>query len=220
MSRQLIHVVSVIASVLQDNSRWMMWNLFLAIVPLALSVWLFRGKKPGDKRSILWLVGFLAFVAFLPNAPYVLTDLIHLVNDIRRDMASAWLIAAVLIPQYFLFMLIGFEAYVISVINVGHYMRQQGWGKYILWMELVMHGLNAIGVYLGRFLRLNSWDFLTRPNAVVNGVVDELLSKRPLLVMVIFFVCITVLYWLLKQMTLAIVAYRSAPQHRSTALEP
>ncbi len=219
MSR-LVHLLFVTVSLLQDNSRWMMWNLFLAIVPLALSVWLFRGKKTKAKRSIVWVLGCLAFVAFLPNAPYVLTDLIHLVTDIRNDVTSKWLISAVLIPQYLLFMLIGFEAYVISVINTGHYMRQQGWGKYIFWMEIAMHGLNAIGVYLGRFLRLNSWDLLTRPNAVVNGVVDELLSKRPLLVMVAFFLFITVLYWLLKQVTLAIAAYRSTPQHPSTVMEP
>ncbi len=60
---------------------WMVWNTMLALVPLALSFTLF---SPGRRcRSMGWWFGFAVFVAALPNAPYVLTDVIHLVDDAR-----------------------------------------------------------------------------------------------------------------------------------------
>jgi uncharacterized membrane protein len=179
----------------------MTWNLFLAIAPLLLSVWLFRQKR---SRSWIWWLGLLAFVAFLPNAPYVLTDIIHLIYDIRRE-SSIWLITLVLVPQYILFMLVGFEAYVLSLINLGYYLQQQGQRRFILAAEFLLHMLSAVGIYLGRFERFNSWDFVTQPDAVVFSTFHNLMSKRPVLVMAISFLVIAGLYWVMKQITLAIL---------------
>ncbi|HEY9669331.1 MAG TPA: DUF1361 domain-containing protein, partial [Coleofasciculaceae cyanobacterium] len=77
--------------------------------------------------------------------------------------------------------------------------------KYVLWAELMTHALSAIGVYLGRFLRFNSWDFVTKPDDVVRSAIDHLTSKRPVLVMAVTFVVLTVLYWVMKQVTLGLV---------------
>jgi len=126
---KLIDWVGFAWDAVHNNSRWMTWNLFLALVPLALSFWLFRQRvKPKHNHSPalthkvyphpLWWLGLLVFIAFLPNAPYVLTDIIHLIHDIRRTN-SIWVITLVLIPQYLLFIIAGFEAYVISLINLG-----------------------------------------------------------------------------------------------------
>ncbi|MGB7710591.1 MAG: DUF1361 domain-containing protein [Microcoleus sp.] len=243
------------------NVRWMSWNLFLGLVPLALSFWLFR--KPRSRwliwgtgfllgatflpsmrlfffylkhvvqdlgktyvlgaiaitlalmavdiwvlrlrgvRSLRWWAGFLAFIAFLPNAPYVLTDIIHLIRQIQEGQ-SVWVVTLALIPQYLVFMLAGLEAYVLSVMNLGYYLRQQGWGKFILIAELTIHALSALGIYLGRFIRFNTWDILTNPDALVNTVMNELIGKRPVLVMVVTFVVIASLYWLMKQVSLGI----------------
>jgi len=77
------------------------------------------------RRSSLWWFGFLVFFAFLPNAPYVLTDVIHLIEDIR-EINSVWMITLVVIPLYLLFILAGFEAYVVSLINFGYYLSWIG----------------------------------------------------------------------------------------------
>lgn len=243
------------------NVRWMSWNLFLGLVPLALSFWLFR--KPRSRwliwgtgfllgatflpsmrlfffylkhvvqdlgktyvlgaiaitlalmavdiwvlrqrgvRSLRWWGGFFWFIAFLPNAPYVLTDIIHLIRQIEEGK-SVWVVTLALIPQYLVFMLAGLEAYVLSVMNLGYYLRQQGWGKFILIAELTIHALSALGIYLGRFIRFNTWDILTNPDALVNTVMNELIGKRPVLVMVVTFVVIASLYWLMKQVSLGI----------------
>ncbi len=184
------------------HSGWIVWNLFLAFIPLALSVWLFRRKS--RSRSILWWVGFLVFIAFLPNAPYLLTDIIHLIKAIR-DYYSVWIITLVLIPPHLFAIIAGIEAYVISLINLGYYLHRQGVGKFIIWAELMTHALCAVGVYLGRFKRFNSWDFITQPDDLARSVLNDLTEKRPVLVIVITFVVITVLYWMMKQVTLGLV---------------
>jgi len=228
MKGELFKWIGVALAVLHSNSRWMAWNLFLAFVPLVLSVWLFRRGKPrghhaaslaqreGPSRSPVWWLGFLVFLAFLPNAPYVLTDIIHLFYDVRR-YDSVWVLTLILLPQYLLFILAGFEAYVGSLINLGHYLHRCGWSRFILGAELVIHSLSAAGIYLGRFLRFNSWDLITQPDALAGSVLDEVVGKRPLVVIIVTFVIITGLYWLMKQVTLAIAVYRKSSQVKSSS---
>lgn len=273
MTVQLLTWMHVAGQALLVNRGWMAWNLFLALVPLAVSFWLFHRPRSRflrwsvviltgitffvginryhsghainmarqvyatyfdtskiyifgaiaialilmgidiklfrlrGARSLLWWIGFTVFVAFLPNAPYVLTDIIHLIEDIRRGY-SVWIITLALIPQYLLFMLIGFEAYVLSLIYLGEYLKRQGWGKYILGSELILHALSAIGIYLGRFERFNSWHIVTQPDELVMSMVNDLTGKRPVLVMSVTFLVIAGLYWLMKQVSLGIIYYR------------
>jgi uncharacterized membrane protein len=199
MTEQLI---AKVLQVLSINMRWMTWNLFLALIPLLLSIWLFRNNRG---RSWLWWLGFLVFYAFLPNAPYLLTDVIHLIHDIRT-IQSVWLITLVLIPIYLVVILGGFEAYVISLINLGHYLHRIGKTQWILWVELITHALCAIGIYWGRFLRFNSWDFITQPDALLTRGVEELLGKQPLIIIAITFLVLFILYWIMKQVTLGFVS--------------
>lgn len=187
---------------LRIHSGWIIWNLFLAFIPLALSVWLFR--SPTRSRSLLWWVGFLVFIGFLPNAPYLLTDIIHLIKAIRNDY-SVWIITLVILPPHLIAIVAGFEAYVISLINLGYYLHRQGASRFIVWTELMTHALCAIGVYLGRFKRFNTWDFVTQPDDLARSVIDDLTSKRPVLVITITFIVLTVLYWFMKQITLALL---------------
>lgn len=201
MKEELIELIARVLQVLQINMRWMTWNLFLAFIPLVLSVWLFRGKRG---RSWVWWLGFLVFYAFLPNAPYLLTDVIHLIDDIRT-IQSVWMITLVLLPVYILVIFAGFEAYVISLINLGYYLHRIGKSHWILRVELITHFLSAIGIYWGRFLRFNSWDFVTQPDAVLTKGIEELLGKQPLVIIAITFVILVGLYAIMKRVTLGFV---------------
>ena len=104
-------------------SGWILWNLFLAFIPLVLSFWLFRRRT--NDRTVWWWLGWLVFIAFLPNAPYLLTDIIHLIRGTRAGYAT-WIIALVFIPLHIAAIISGFEAYVISLINQGHYLKATG----------------------------------------------------------------------------------------------
>lgn len=215
------HIVFNAFKILHSNAGWMSWNLFLALVPLVLSVLLFRQTQLGASTIVvppialrtrhrfwLWWIGVIAFVAFLPNAPYILTDVIHFIDAVQTFGSQIWLITLVVIPLYILFILVGFEAYVLSLINVGYYLNQRGLSQYILAMEVGVHLLSAIGVYLGRFLRFNSWDLVTRMDDVAITILEDVIEKRPLLAIALIFLLTTALYSPFKQVTLAVAAYR------------
>ena len=206
MRERVIALLKTLKWILSRNLGRIVWNLFLAFIPLGLSFWLFRR---GRSRSMVWWLGFVVFLAFLPNAPYILTDIIHLIYDVRA-VNSVWTVTLIVFPLHLLFILSGFEAYVVSLINLGYYLQRIGMKKFILAAELSIHALCAIGIYLGRFPRYNSWDLITRPDDLVDTVVEDLIGKIPLAIVFITFVVITILYWLFKQVTIGVLWQRGA----------
>lgn len=199
MREKLFEIFTAFSNV---YSGWILWNLFLAFIPLALSFWLFRRKK--FSRSFVWWLVWVVFVAFLPNAPYLLTDIIHLIRGTRAGL-SIWVVALVMIPLHITAILGGFEAYVVSLINQGYYLRKQNISRATVWaIELLMHLLCAVGVYIGRFRRFNSWDLVTDPGNVLLTTIDDLTSKQPVAVIIVTFLILTVFYWVMKQITLGL----------------
>lgn len=195
------HVLAYLRHIVQDvGATYVLGAIAITLALMALDIWVLRQR---GVRSLRWWGGFFWFIAFLPNAPYVLTDIIHLIRQIKEGN-SVWVVTLALIPQYLVFMLAGFGAYVLSVMNLGYYLKQQGWSKFILATEIIIHALSAIGIYLGRFIRFNTWDILTNPDALVNTVMNDLIGKRPVVVMAATFVVIAVLYWVTKQVILGI----------------
>jgi len=188
--------------VFNRHSGWIIWNLFLAFIPFALSFWLYRRRS--TSRTLLWWVAFAVFFAFLPNAPYLLTDIIHLIRATRSGY-SALVLTLIFIPLHLFAILSGFEMYVISLLNQGHYLKRIGLEKYIIGSEIATHALCAVGVYMGRFRRFNSWDLVSDPANVLLITLDDLTHKRPAIVIVISFIGLTVLYWIAKQITLGLV---------------
>lgn len=199
-------------------SGWIVWNLFLAFIPLLLSFWLFLRRT--KKRSLFWWLGLIIFIVFLPNAPYLLTDIIHLIEAIRAGY-SIWITTLVFIPLHLLAIWVGWEAYVVSLINNSHYLKKNGAAKFVVVNELIIHGLSAIGIFLGRFRRFNSWDLVTKPDILFMSTIGDLTAKKPLLVIAITFIILTILYWLTKQITLGtlwrikLLFHSLDPQHNS-----
>ena len=185
--------------VFDRHSGWIVWNLFLAFIPLVLSLWLFL--RPNGRRNLLWWIVFAIFIVFLPNASYLLTDIIHLIEAIRAGY-SIWITTLIFIPLHLLAITIGWEAYVISVINQSYYLKKHGARNFILTSELITHALSAVGIFVGRFRRFNSWDLMTKPDILLSSTIDDLTTKKPLLVIAITFIVLTILYWLTKQITL------------------
>ncbi|QUS62054.1 DUF1361 domain-containing protein [Synechocystis sp. PCC 7339] len=193
--------------VLAINGDRIAWNTFLAVIPLMLSVWLFRCPDPQCQRwprSPLWWVIFAVFIAFLPNAPYILTDIIHYFRLVRQGIPTSIMIFTAT-PQFLLFLNVGWQCYVMSLLNAGYYLQQRQWSAWILPMELTAHLLSAIGIYLGRFLRLNSWHVVTDPKDVGHNLAQSLSHQRPLLAISVTVVILTVFYWLTKQVNLGLV---------------
>lgn len=203
----LVHATVII----RDAAPWMAWNLFLAAIPLSLAALLFR-RAPG-KTPVYW-VGVVLFVIFLPNAPYVLTDVIHLIGAIQSGRESQATIVLVLFPLYGLFFLAGLESYVLSLMMLGSFLRRQRLGAWVLAAELGLGLLSAFGIYLGRIHRFNSWDVVTQPDALALTVASELFDERPLVLVAIIFVVVTGLYLVLKALSVAVIAHLSARRER------
>ena len=134
---------------------FLIWNLLLAWIPY----WVSLAVAPSYERSKSpLLTGGLLFVwlLFLPNAPYLLTDLIHLR---MRAPIPFWYDLMLLISFAWTGLLLG----IISLYEVHRFIAWQ-WSKMAGWMIVIICViLSGLGVYIGRFLRWNSWDILTHP---------------------------------------------------------
>jgi uncharacterized membrane protein len=154
-------------SALVNNVAWMGWNSLLALVPFVLSRALFgRRTRP---RWVL-VTGGAVFVAFLPNAPYVLTDALHLPRELAATNGNHWL-AAALLGQYLCLFAVGFAAYVLSLVRLERWLADRGVSRRaVLGVDLSLHALCAVGIVLGRVFRFNSWDLVTNPGGLLDLV--------------------------------------------------
>lgn len=169
-----------VAEIGRANAFWMSWNLFLAFIPAVLAPLLFRHR---GERTPLWWTGLALFVLFLPNAPYVITDLVHLNNSMEAAGDDMTRLTGVL-PVYAAFIAFGVLAYTFSLMEVGRYLDRIGLAAKRLPIELGIHFVAAIGVVLGRFARLNSWEPMTEPHTTLERIMLTL-SARWAIVMVV-----------------------------------
>ena len=150
---------------MRANSAWMTVNLLLAALPFVLALVLFVPRRP---HNVTWWVGLGAFIAFLPNAPYVLTDVVHLSGQARH--APSVVHVAVLITQYAVLMATGLALYGGCLFLLRRWLEVEGLQRWRWPAELGLHAVCSVGIFLGRVLRLNSWDLVTRPQAVLRYV--------------------------------------------------
>lgn len=149
--------------------RFLVWNLFLAWIPLVLAAAAYaRSSRRFDAPTAGLLV---AWLVFFPNAPYLLTDFIHL----AQGPAPLWYDGLMLSAFAWTGLLLGFA----SLCLVQLILRRT-FGAALSWLgvfgSLV---LASIGVYIGRFVRLNSWDVLLHPRHVVEVVHARLVAEPP-----------------------------------------
>lgn len=195
MTVQLIDWLQISYNLFNQSTSRIIWNLFLAFIPLALSFYLFRSLAI---RNLLWWILLLVFMAFLPNAPYILTDSIHIM-ELSQQNYPRWAIMLILIPQYTFFIVLGFEAYVISLVKLDQYLTNIIPAKpYLILLNAIAHSLCVVGIYIGRFERFNSWDFVTKPGMVLLTTMQDLLDGWKLLSMAIAFCTIWILAELVK----------------------
>ena len=133
---------------------YLVGNLFLAWLPLLFAVLAVeRFTVTNHPRDRKFLALAIAWLLFFPNAPYIFTDLVHVAKYWRPSFWAELMLVL-------LGALTGFLAGFLS-LQVMHGLATRLWGRARGWFFVaVVSGLSGFGVYLGRFLRLNSWDVL------------------------------------------------------------
>ncbi|MCB0101027.1 MAG: DUF1361 domain-containing protein [Anaerolineales bacterium] len=143
-----------------DSSRHtgLIWNLFLAWIPFILAYF-----AHALSRKRVWVYLAIPFIAmlwllFFPNAPYMLTDLQDLARGTGHE-APLWYDVIIVVWCSWTGTLLGvISLYLMQDIISRTFNRWLGWV-----FVLVISGLSSFGIYLGRFVRLNSWDILQNP---------------------------------------------------------
>lgn len=198
----LRYVAFHIADFVRFNRSWMTWNLLLAAVPAVLSIVLFA--RP-HRRGGLWWAGVATFVLFLPNAPYVVTDLVHLSTDMDRAPDNAVVLVGVL-PGYAAFIAAGIGCYVLSIEMVLRELRRHRPGLARLPVELTIHAACTVGVILGRITRLNSWDTVANPRWAIESSFNTLTWSGAPLAFVAIFAAIALSTWVVRTLAWSAIA--------------
>jgi len=155
-----------------DYFLFMIWNLFLACVPLMASRLLraaHRAKTPDVAQLLLVAVWLL----FLPNAPYILTDLVHLRHSYQESYAVLyWYDMGMLLSCAGTGMVLGY----LSLFDV-HKVIEERFGRRFGWaVAVVALLLSGYGIYLGRVMRWNSWDVIANPRGLFGNIADLLFN--------------------------------------------
>ena len=147
--------------------RFLVWNLVLAWIPYLCSLWAAHLHRRYPGRWWLLLPAGLSWLAFFPNAPYIVTDFWHLQ---ARPPIPVWYDIGMLSA----FALSGLFLAVFS-LRIIHDLVRQHVGAVLGWLfAAVALGLGGLGIYLGRFLRWNSWDLVFHPRGVLTDVAVRL----------------------------------------------
>lgn len=146
------------------------WNLFLSWIPLIIAFLADTLTKRFGGIVVLGILS-LAWLSFFPNAPYMITDLAHLTVDYQRDLT--W---------HDIIMLFSYAE--VSLFNglVSLYWIHRSWRRMFTrgtanTLLLVSLPLAGFGVYLGRVRRMNSWDVIHEPGAIINNLIESLLDR-------------------------------------------
>ena len=146
---------------------FLVWNLFLAYIPYRISS--FMQNNPWlIKNKFRFVVSFLAWLFFIPNSFYIITDLFHLgINTV-----PLWFDLALLLSFAWNGLLLG----ILSVRQIEKMVAHEWPRSPELAFVIPVMFLNAVGIYVGRFLRFNSWDIISNPFALMSEMCNMLVN--------------------------------------------
>lgn len=141
------------------------WNLFLAVLPCVFLSVMEKVKMQWQKNLLL-----IVCILFLPNAPYLLTDLFHL----RRNNGAPIWFDLVLISGFAVLGLWLFSMAMSRLLKSLSTLVKNA--KYFFVIKTLLFLSNGYGIYLGRYGRFNSWDVVSQPNDLISGIYDSVVN--------------------------------------------
>jgi uncharacterized membrane protein len=171
---------------------FMLWNLFLAFIPWFIaSIMIYKQIK--NRFALILLTAI--WLVFFPNAPYILTDLMHLGKGLAVPL---WYDFILLLSYGLTGMLYGF----ISLGTIEELISKAFKMKNTWLISIFLIYISCFGIYLGRFLRWNSWDLITNANDVFTDVYTRIFNpfeyKTTWIFTILFGTLLNILYWSYK----------------------
>jgi uncharacterized membrane protein len=172
------------------------WNLFLAFLPYAITEWIWA--HPRVAKNKVMLSGLMSlWMLFIPNSFYILTDLFHLDNF---HSAPKWFDLLMIFSFAWNGLLLGLMS-VRKTELILEVISGRGFSLFIVFMVM---WLNAFGIYIGRYLRFNSWDIITQPFSLFNEMFEVLVhpvrNKMEWGMIMVYAFFMTVLYITVKKL--------------------
>lgn len=158
---------------------FLVWNLFLAWIPFLLSIYILKISQSKNKYIPKIVIGIL-WILFFPNTFYLITDYIHLNNHSYVKLENGIYHFYYDFLMWFDFVLISLFAFlgyflgVLSLNNI-HKLILSKWSKGLSWFFILLIAfITGFGIYLGRFLRFNSWDVIIHPVSLIVEIVQNI----------------------------------------------
>jgi len=146
----------------------LIWNLFLAWIPWYFALLADRAFQKAGRVTLAVAIYSLCWLLFFPNAPYIVTDFLHLQ---ARYPIPIWFDLFLIFSFAWAGLFLGFSSlYTMQRLVARKFGRLLGWT-----FTLVMLGLSSVGIYLGRFLRWNSWDVLVDPRGLASDILGRMI---------------------------------------------
>lgn len=147
---------------------FLVWNLFLATIPFIISLTVASNKRL-QTNKLFFFVFFIVWLLFLPNSFYVITDLVHLRYS---PLNLLWFDSIML----FSFIITSLTAGYYSVFEFRKVFLRYFSTKKTSVLIVVIFFMCGFGIYLGRFLRWNSWDIINNPKTLFTDIVIRVLN--------------------------------------------
>jgi len=141
---------------------FLIWNLFLAWIPYWISLSIEKITRLTGSRVIVGSM-LICWLLFFPNAPYIVTDLLHLKS---RSPIPKWYDMMVLVSFAWTGLMLGF----LSLYEIQLFLKKRLHAKLVWVLTISAIILCAFGIYLGRFLRWNSWDAIINPTSLFQDI--------------------------------------------------
>jgi len=147
---------------------FLIWNLFLAWIPYWISLSLNKFHSITKSKIIIGCL-LISWLLFLPNAPYILTDLLHLKS---RSPIPHWYDVMLFITYAWTGMMLG----LISLYEVQLFIQKNIGKRTSYFLVFCCIPLTGFGIFLGRFQRWNSWDIITNPVSLFTEIFETILN--------------------------------------------
>lgn len=176
---------------------FLFWNLILAWIPFLLAITFSRiDYRPSLSRLVRFIKIALtiAWLVTLPNAMYIITDIMHIQYLGGRDAVPLWFDSLIVTAFGFTGLLLGFSSLHIYKHAFEKYMRPAF--QWCLMFAIII--ASSFGIYLGRFLRWNSWDIMRSPAGLFRDIADRVINPsdhpRTILFTLSYAVCLSLIF--------------------------